>query len=139
MRRGAGGENGSRIGLFGELGDGARDIVDRWRHKKPRLISKDCFGNATDGRGYARKAAGRGLQVDESEPFHPSGGIRYAGQTKEVGRAIDVANILVGYRAEKADVAVRRRDEASQLPHMVVLAIWTDDQPCDPLADFLGK
>src|SRR5260370_33502249 len=96
-------------------------------------------GTPADGRCYAWKAAGRGLQVDKAEPFDPARGIRHAGQAKEVRRAIDVADLLIRHRAEKADVAVDRRDEALQLLHIIILAIRPDHQPRDLPAQFSGE
>src|SRR5260370_21767253 len=129
MCRGAGGENGSRVGVLGELRDGARDLFYRGWHEKPCFIGEDGVGTAADGSRHARKTPGCSLQVDKSEPFDPTGGIRHAGQAKEVGRTINVANLFVRHRAEKADVAVDRRDEAFQLLHIVTLAPRTDHQP----------
>src|ERR1700682_6721396 len=92
MRRGAGGENGTCVGVLGELRNGARDVLYRGWHEKPGFIGEDRVGNAADGSRHAWKAAGCSLQVDKSEPVDPAGAIRHAGQAKEVGRTIDVAN-----------------------------------------------
>src|SRR5712671_5186964 len=95
MRRGPGGENVTRVGVLGELRDGARDVLYRGWHEKPGFIGEDRVGNAADGSRHTWKAAGCSLEVDKPEPFDPAGGVRHAGQTKEVGRTIDVADLPV--------------------------------------------
>src|SRR5260370_33021858 len=95
-------------------------------------------GTPADGRCYAWKAAGRGLQVDKAEPFDPARGIRHAGQAKEVRRAIDVPDLLILHRAEKPDVEVDRRDDALQWLHIIILSIRPDHQTRGFPAHFAG-
>ena len=73
MRRRAGGKYGPLIAVCGKIRNCPRNTRNiRW-DKNPRLISQYGVGHAADGRGNARQARGRGLEIDQSKSLDSAG------------------------------------------------------------------
>ena len=115
MSRGAGGEDRPQVAIRGKIGDGPGNAVDVGRHKQSGFVGEHRIGHAADRGGDAGQAAGRGLEIDQAKSFDPAGCIRQAGQAKEIGRAVDVADLLrfgsaPSKRMSQSAASARRRN-----------------------------